>query len=803
LNSITYLLLKSLLRKGDGNYGFIDGQFPVKRYPPPEAFNPDGFDAPAFAHTGGLHEGESGIPGVGKLRVDPNRPSVGEHGEIVFHDEKGGEHLHGIDGVIRKVGQELRAQGINVSAMDVVKAAIDSHNANSPDQLPPPDAPDWRKIVMSDYQKGVDHRRRSNFLPDGRLITTTPNGHHNIGTDALHQYGKFLESYTVPFHKQLGEAMTNAGYQHEMGGKNNNRHKLDIVQLPSIRPADLHHIDHPDGGMMPGAHHIDSGHITGGGSKFSGNIPTHHEGRFASHGVGQDRMFQNIRASDVVHHLPLTYYLPVTHNRSRVNTVDSANNHLWGVMGHDSSLIGTAIAQTLKPGNFKSSMTIDGKEVPLSVLLSSPEGIQTLSENLSRYPAFQQLFGKANEKGSMTRQLGDLYSTHMFDGDDKILQPYLGHSKHDVNAYKSGGTRTLGTNSAAKNVYAMAVASGNHEAGHSAFREAALTPEEIEDYQLSLVNDEAAHANAPAIREVMEELAHAVSVGTGSQNPKRALPSAEEIANIKPMTSTNLIGGMVDQSNADVPEYMMAHYAPAANAPPMTMTNPKGVADAAMASTRGVTPAGGTSSQSPPPAATTTGGGTPPPPPPPPPRQEAAHPALGATAALTGDVASTPTFGRFEQANMTPEQRMRAQFRDAPMEQVRGVMEGAGRPISSDPQMAQRQMQQFQQTVGDPYQRFITQYIKSSDDPVSARDRLVKAVEALQLEDARKDVLVKKSLNPHSIDDVRMMAKQMELAPIDVKTILSTKGDWERITKTYGYSDETVKKVKITFNGGA
>ena len=109
MNSITYFLLKSLLRKGDGNYGFIDGQFPVKRYPPQEAFNPDGLDAPAFAHTGGLHEHETGIPGVGKLRVNPNRPSVGEHGEYVFHDEAGGEHLHGIDGVIRRVGEELNS----------------------------------------------------------------------------------------------------------------------------------------------------------------------------------------------------------------------------------------------------------------------------------------------------------------------------------------------------------------------------------------------------------------------------------------------------------------------------------------------------------------------------------------------------------------------------------------------------------------------------------------------------------------------------------------------------------------------
>ncbi len=69
------------------------------------------------------------------------------------------------------------------------------------------------------------------------------------------------------------------------------------------------------------------------------------------------------------------------------------------------------------------------------------------------------------------------------------------------------------------------------------------------------------------------------------------------------------------------------------------------------------------------------------------------------------------------------------------------------------------------------------------------------------MEDAKKDVMVKKSLDPHSMEDVSIMAKEMKIAPIDVHTILSTKGDWERITKTYGYSDETVKKVKVTFGG--
>tara|TARA_B100000287_G_scaffold425053_1_gene470727 strand:- start:1862 stop:2335 length:474 start_codon:yes stop_codon:yes gene_type:complete len=154
-----------------------------------------------------------------------------------------------------------------------------------------------------------------------------------------------------------------------------------------------------------------------------------------------------------------------------------------------------------------------------------------------------------------------------------------------------------------------------------------------------------------------------------------------------------------------------------------------------------------------------------------------------------------------EQLNMTPFQQQRAQFADAPMDEVRSVMEQMGRRIPDDPREGERRMRQFQSAMGDPYQQFITQYIKSADDPYGAQDRLVKAIEQLQLEDAKKDVMVKKSLDPHSMEDVSIMAKEMKIAPIDVHTILSTKGDWERITKTYGYSDETVKKVKVTFGG--
>ena len=133
-------------------------------------------------------------------------------------------------------------------------------------------------------------------------------------------------------------------------------------------------------------------------------------------------------------------------------------------------------------------------------------------------------------------------------------------------------------------------------------------------------------------------------------------------------------------------------------------------------------------------------------------------------------------------------------------------MEEAGVRLPQDEGRAQEHMQAFQQHMGDPYQRFLSEYTKSADDPEEAQDRLIKAIEILQLEDAKEDSIVKKhvpviKMDRRKIEDVRFMAEKMDLTPLDVETILHSKGDWERITKTYGYSDKVVKVVKVSFGG--
>ena len=116
-------------------------------------------------------------------------------------------------------------------------------------------------------------------------------------------------------------------------------------------------------------------------------------------------------------------------------------------------------------------------------------------------------------------------------------------------------------------------------------------------------------------------------------------------------------------------------------------------------------------------------------------------------------------------------------------------------------------MESFQQTVSDPYQRFLSDYIQASEDsPEAVRDRLMKAVEQMQIDDAKRDVdilkyLPKRKMSLQSNDDVSSMAKKMDIAPIDIHTIVFTKGDWTRISKKYGYSDKVVKVVKTPFGG--
>ena len=123
------------------------------------------------------------------------------------------------------------------------------------------------------------------------------------------------------------------------------------------------------------------------------------------------------------------------------------------------------------------------------------------------------------------------------------------------------------------------------------------------------------------------------------------------------------------------------------------------------------------------------------------------------------------------------------------------------RQIANNPNLriTEEQRQRAQSAFADPQQSLLTDFQKA--------EKLIKMMEKLQLTDAFADESVLKhvpnnNLNKSSSIDVNFMAKRLNVTSQDIRTILHAKGDWERIHKTYGYSDTIIKAVKVSFSGG-
>tara|TARA_Y100001972_G_C7430410_1_gene221652 strand:- start:57 stop:545 length:489 start_codon:yes stop_codon:yes gene_type:complete len=149
----------------------------------------------------------------------------------------------------------------------------------------------------------------------------------------------------------------------------------------------------------------------------------------------------------------------------------------------------------------------------------------------------------------------------------------------------------------------------------------------------------------------------------------------------------------------------------------------------------------------------------------------------------------------------------RQQVAQADPMRLREIMEAAGVrvPQGQGQQLSPREMQ-FQQTMGDPRQQLLTQYMKSISQDLSPMDRVMKAMEDMQMDDARSDAQVMKHALPRQINvadlhGINHLAKSMNLTPVDVRTIAHSTGDWERIAKRLNVSSNIVKVVKVSVGG--
>jgi hypothetical protein len=154
-------------------------------------------------------------------------------------------------------------------------------------------------------------------------------------------------------------------------------------------------------------------------------------------------------------------------------------------------------------------------------------------------------------------------------------------------------------------------------------------------------------------------------------------------------------------------------------------------------------------------------------------------------------------------ANPTAVQQRRMALADAPLEDIRGIAGSISSPERAA-RLTPAELESARRRISDPLQTSLGQFQTSDDTLENTQDRLLKSMENMQMVDALGDVAVRKALpqkrmSPDSIADVNFMASHVEIAPIDVQTIVFAKGDWMRLTNRYGYPETTVKVVKAAF----
>ncbi len=763
-------IYNTILRKSDGNVMFWDGQYHAQRHPPEEAFNsPDPriphIHAPPFAHTGGHGEKETGMPGVGNLIKGEFRlEKIGAKGIPVWVDELGGKHYHGIDGVAHHYDKLLKKAGIEGDAIEHIEEAIRRTNADygekSDNHLPAFHDPRWRQIALSDYQGKNEEGNRTHYIDhngEKKLVTGYTNSHKDTSP-----YGTFIDSLSVPYQKHLRDVAVENGINPELiGGK-----LTHFLKYPHINRNLLSYALHPeDGTHVHNGHTFPQGHFKGG-KGHAGNEQLIDNIRSMGHNV--DRSLDGIGAhSGAAHKLPADFFrlkAQAHHGAGQEKGAFAvAMNEILDTF--DTSRVGEALSQgrikqAMNPLQHPALMNTMFKGEPLGHWLTDPSLRQELLTELQGTAAFNKLFGRTT-KGSVHQRLMDAYTEHHTGVPDEE-----GLEQMDFGGYRSTiGTLNgrNGTHHSAGNIYALAMLAGinpemGNVVGNTNLRDSQLPPELAAKHGVRL-RDEAPEDTMER-RRVLEALHDYLGEAQGHQT---RVPLPAELPK-QGVTSHSISGGQYQGGTlADYIPYQATYNAggledAASRAPGNTIqptVNP-------LATTQLAKPAPQTAVMQPPTSVNMAGS--------------------------VGVQPSDITQARQAAANMTPEQLQR--------------IAAAGGTNISTPEHIER----FRSAYSDPNQRFLTEYMKGDTNMSGAQDRIVKALEDVQMKDALSDDEVLKHLNNSklSIDssnDVAIISKKLGLAPQDVRLIYNAKGDWMRLTKSFGYTPTIIKVVKASFRG--
>ena len=492
--------MKVRVIKAEGVLAYLRDGPVYLRNPPVNALRAEGQpDVPPFAHDG-------------QGNVLDGEYKVGPHGEQVF-DAGFAHHRHGIDSVAHHLGEFLRNRGSRVNPIDVINHAIEEFNDNHTDgdthALDNFDSPQWRKTnanvlpggdsAYNQETNAFTHTRptRTNA---GKKITNYTNKNYQTN-----QFGRFVESYAIPFHAELLRALVDMGFSRNELMQSN----LNFLKYPYLPVERTVHSLDPDNeiGKVVRLHKpIGDSAVTDEARRQS---PTNYFGDTTP-----------VFTYNTLHHLPDIFFHPdLKESLGKKGKVHSWE-HKGGLYAQAESIINQALERgvehipnvdvTINQGTMANPDMISR---PLREILTTPDLKRSLIQDMSHVPAMMYLFGRSNQ-GNF-KKLEDYMMQKYGSGEEGLShEDHLGH----FTAGEKGGK---GMHSSARRIMALARKSGVGEAeDRSAFGEHSITPDELR--AAGMYSNENLMGQVDRFRNVLEALADHQSNARDIQ-PKLAL----------------------------------------------------------------------------------------------------------------------------------------------------------------------------------------------------------------------------------------------------------------------------------------
>ena len=858
----TYIIGEPI-QKGNGVHLVHNGRNTEHRWYPEEALNDnpdinDGMDAPPFAHSGHVDHKHSGHSGVGNLYDMEMKP--GTFGGLMW-DDGNGVHFHGVDAIINQIGLHLQKMaklfpGAGFNPMDaekIVQDGIDLDNGRNGWDLPNTKSKEWRKNVTGHYDKDDD---RGNRAQDGRLVTSTTNMHGK-----KHAFGTYLESLSNPMYRGLRDILKQ--YHMELGSSPThaeaNTRNLRFLKVPHITAETSTYAKTADGRLKPRA--IQTARDRDSHRQGEEKTPLDTFARKQFKDITNDTAtLKNVTSYGIVPELANDYFLrkkkpqygrggrkphgeddsnlSIGKAKEGINRILHPEHQKTPDENHESHE-GEIKNIDLNDPRWNSVMWTDlktGKTHPISEIFKTnnrapAEGRNTqlfddFIHDMAMYPFFEKMFGdntdtniRVKEDGTVTGSLHkklDRYYENKYQGghqkqngdtlSHKDLQSIMSHSDaHSTKIKgKTGGGDAL--HSKAVTNYATILSSGLNANRKPGGPTSIHALDMLNDQELQVAGfkpgDLSGHENIPQIRKIADTLSTMMLESHGLAK-HTAYPAS--IMNLFERNEGNQVNNLRAQGHdvETIPEHAQKNFVgpvpkiasglsrPTAGPPVVTPPPPPPPPPPVVTppSPSPVAPPGGISGRPPvlPSNQMTLDDFPSQPPIKAPTAQIIANNKVGVTPSLPPpnfrSLLPGPVAAR-QQASQTPE-----------------GTEQAMRDIAQNPRLriTEEQRQRAQSAFADPQQSLLTDFQK-------AEHRLIKMMERLQINDAMSDSTIMKhvpngKLNSSSMEDVKFLAKSLNITNNDIRAILHSKGDWERINKTYGYNDDIVKVVKVTFRG--